>query len=69
MSKKLTPEQKKIEKSLASAKASMAIEGFEVADEEVELGRKHLSGEISEEELFKIIKRQVLVSYSENHNR
>ena len=50
------PDPKKIEKILANAKASMAIEGFEVTEKETELVRQYLEGGLSEEEVIKRIK-------------
>ncbi|OCZ51337.1 antitoxin VbhA family protein [Dehalobacter sp. TeCB1] len=47
---------KEINKIIMNSKASMAIEGFKVTEEEEELVRKHLSGEITEEELFNRLK-------------
>ncbi|WP_018305434.1 antitoxin VbhA family protein [Desulfitobacterium hafniense] len=53
-SEKLSPER--IQKILNNAKTSMAIEGFEVTEKEMELGKEYLEGSISEQEVLKRIK-------------
>lgn len=46
----------KIEKILAGAKGSLAVEGLIVTDEEEKLVRKYLKGKLTEKEVLKIIK-------------
>lgn len=46
-------DQNRIEKAIRSAKASLAVEGLYATLEEEELVRKHLNGEITDEEYKK----------------
>ena len=46
----------KIEKIIANAAASLAIEGSIVTSEETEIVRKYLKGQLTEKELLEIIK-------------
>ncbi len=46
--------EESFEKALRNAKASIEISGFNVTDEQIELVRSKLKGEISEEEFLKI---------------
>lgn len=48
--------EEEITKILANAKASLAIEGFEVTERETAIVQKFLKGEISEEEAIEKIK-------------
>ena len=48
-------DDKKIEKVLSNAAASMAVEGLIVKSEEIEVMRKHLRGQLAEKEILEII--------------
>ena len=52
-SKKLT--EKEIEKNIANVKASLAMEGLNVTDDESEIAKRILRGEISAEEAIKLM--------------
>lgn len=48
-----------VDKALASAKGSMYVEGLNVSDEEQELVRKRLNGEISQSEYVKKVLERI----------
>lgn len=60
MAKNSKLSDEKIEKILANAKASLAVEGLIVTDEEKNLVRKCLKGDISEKEALEIIKKGMI---------
>lgn len=55
MNHKLSDE--KIEKAIANAKGSLAVDGMIVTDEETEVIRKYLKGELTEKEALEMILR------------
>lgn len=46
---------KEMEKILANTKATLAMEDLYVTDQEEDIGRKYLKGEISKDEVYKML--------------
>ena len=49
-----------IEKGIDNAKGSLAVDGINVTDEETEVIRRYVRGELTEKEVLEIIKKSVL---------
>ncbi|MGX6443527.1 antitoxin VbhA family protein [Neobacillus sp. K501] len=53
------PNEETIEKALRNTQASMELSGFTITEEHREIVRLKLTGEISEEEFFKLVLKRV----------
>lgn len=58
VNRKLSDEE--IEKAIANVKGSLAVDGMIVTDEETEVIRKYVKGDLTEKEVLEIIKKSVI---------